>query len=524
MNQNDELLFAEEGPDPRTRGGQPRPDHPLGKWKIMIVDNEDEVHTVTRLALKRLVFEEKPVSLISAYTAAEAIRQLADHPDTAVILLDVVMEEEDTGLKLAHYIRQELGNRLVRIILRTGYPGQAPEHSVIMDYDINDYKEKAELTAQKLFTSVVSALRSFRDLSVLEKNRMGLQKIIECSPAIFELQTRSSFASGILRQLAAILGEQPLAGNREVSGFVITKSNLGDFDVLAATGSYRTLTTGNFQTSVPPRLWQVLLAAYREKHSLFFPESFMIYSRGKQGLETMIFMENVKIPGKWERSILELFNLNISIALDNIYLTQEVEDTQKEIIFTLGEIAEARSRETGFHVKRVAELSRLLALRYGLLPDEAELLSLAAPTHDLGKLAIGDHILKKPGPLTAEEFAVMKTHAEIGFEILKKSERILLKSAAIIALEHHEHWDGRGYPQGLKGEEIHIFGRIVGLTDVFDALGNERVYKRAWPLERIIVYIREQRGKQFDPMLVDIFLENLDEILKIRQAFPDRQT
>jgi len=202
-------------------------------------------------------------------------------------------------------------------------------------------------------------------------------------------------------------------------------------------------------------------------------------------------------------------------------LNDEIEDTQKEVVFTMGAIGESRSKETGNHVKRVAQYSKLLALYYGLSQEEAELLKQASPMHDIGKVAIPDSILNKPGRFNDEERVVMDTHAKLGFDMLKNSHRELLQLAATVAYEHHEKWDGSGYPRGLQGENIHIAGRITALADVFDALGSERVYKKAWEDERIFNLFKEERGKHFDPKLVDIFFENLDEFLKIREQFKD---
>ena len=202
-------------------------------------------------------------------------------------------------------------------------------------------------------------------------------------------------------------------------------------------------------------------------------------------------------------------------------LNEEIENTQKEVVFTMGAIGESRSKETGNHVKRVAEYSKLLALYYGLDEKEAELLKQASPMHDIGKVAIPDAILNKPGRFDENEREIMNTHAALGYEMLKHSNRPLLKMAAIVANEHHEKWDGTGYPKGLSGENIHIYGRITALADVFDALGSHRVYKKAWDDERIFNLFKEERGKHFDPKLVDIFFEHLDEFLKIRETFKD---
>lgn len=200
---------------------------------------------------------------------------------------------------------------------------------------------------------------------------------------------------------------------------------------------------------------------------------------------------------------------------------EDIENTQKEVVFTMGAIGESRSKETGNHVKRVAEYSKLLAIYYGLDEKEAEMLKQASPMHDIGKVAIPDAILNKPGRFDDKEREIMNTHANLGYEMLKHSNRPLLKMAAIVANEHHEKWNGSGYPKGLSGENIHIYGRITALADVFDALGSDRVYKKAWDDEKIFNLFKEERAKHFDPKLVDIFFEHLDEFLKIRETFRD---
>jgi HD-GYP domain-containing protein (c-di-GMP phosphodiesterase class II) len=218
-----------------------------------------------------------------------------------------------------------------------------------------------------------------------------------------------------------------------------------------------------------------------------------------------------EIETKIEDGLIEITNLN-----------HEIENTQKEVVFTMGAIGESRSKETGNHVKRVAEYSKLLAFYYGLDEKEAELLKQASPMHDIGKVAIPDAILNKPGRFDESEREIMNTHASLGYEMLKHSNRPLLKMAAIVANEHHEKWDGTGYPRGLSGEDIHIYGRITALADVFDALGSDRVYKKAWDDEKIFNLFKEERAKHFDPKLVDIFFEHLDEFLKIRKTFKDK--
>jgi len=220
-----------------------------------------------------------------------------------------------------------------------------------------------------------------------------------------------------------------------------------------------------------------------------------------------------------QRNILEI--MKVELQNENLILNQEIIETQREVISTMGSIVEAKSKETGNHVIRVAKYSGIFAENYGLSKKDISLLVEASPMHDIGKIAIPDSILNKPASLTQDEFIIMKTHAEQGYEILKNSKRDILKTAAILAYEHHEKWDGSGYPRGLKGKEIHIYGRITAIADVFDALGSDRVYKKAWCDEDIIKYFKTQKGLHFDPDLVDIFFEHLDEIMEIKDTLAD---
>ena len=212
------------------------------------------------------------------------------------------------------------------------------------------------------------------------------------------------------------------------------------------------------------------------------------------------------------------FNDMISSIRD---LIKDNRDTQNELVFKLGAVTEARSQETGNHISRVAYYSKHIAMKYGILEEEADILKMASTLHDIGKISIPDSILLKPGKLTQEEFEIMKTHTAIGNEMLSNSNKKILKIASRIAHEHHEKYDGTGYPRGISGEEIGIYSRIVALTDVLDALGTERVYKKKWEWDKIINYIKGQRGKQFDPKIVDVFLESLDEIRKIKNSLKD---
>lgn len=491
-------------------------DTPHRTWKILIVDDEKTIHKVTKKALLDFTFEGKHLRFLHAYTKAEAKRVIRENPDTAAILLDVMMDGEKAGLEIVSYIRKELGNTFTRIILRTGQPQEAPETDVIREYDINDYREKAEITAGKLFTIMTASLRAYRDILLIDSNKRALERILASSAILLEGQSMHKLANQVLSELTAILNLNITRSRHQLSGMIATKDTSGDFFVLAATDDYAPAVSRPITELFSACTLQIFQPGFNGDNQ------YSKYFLSKHGYESFIYFNNVGAVDDWEDKLIEILMMNVSIAVDNLYLNKEIEETQKEILFTLGEFSEARSKETSNHVKRVAEYSKLLALKYGLPEEDAELIRLASPMHDVGKLGITDTILNKPGRLNEEEFEIIKSHGTLGYEILKNSSRKIMQAGAIIALQHHEKYNGSGYPQGLKSEAIHIFGRITAIADVFDALGSDRVYKKAWPLEQILVYFEKEKGQHFDPTLVDIFMTNLPEFIHIRDTFTDQ--
>jgi len=514
--QDDDIIFADETDDAPSR------EEMSDKWKIMIVDDEGEVHTVTRMVLDDFKFEGRGITFISAYSGAEAKKMIADNPDCALILLDVVMETNDSGLEVVRYIRDKLKNRFVRIILRTGQPGQAPEREIITQYDINDYKMKSVLTEQSLFTTITSAIRSFRDINIIEKNRKGLEQILTSSASLFRLQSLKQFASGALTQLSSLLGVDDQQ-NTPSSGFTAAQEE-GKLKIIAGTGKFENCLNQPLASVVPKKVLDLLDQTAKTQNSLISNTDYVGHFTSRNGSQCFLYMGDYnQCLSNIEKDMVRVFSSNVAIALDNIYLNREVVDTQKEVVITLGEVVETRSKETAHHVRRVAEYSYKLALMAGLDEYQAELIRLASPMHDVGKIGIPDTILNKPGRLTQEEFEIIKTHTLIGYDILKHSDREIMRAAADIALEHHERWNGKGYPQFFQGEKINIFGRITGLLDVFDALSYKRIYKAAWPLEKILDLIKSERGQHFDPNLVDLFISNLDVFLAIKEVYPENE-
>lgn len=222
------------------------------------------------------------------------------------------------------------------------------------------------------------------------------------------------------------------------------------------------------------------------------------------------------------RTQLSLANQNRALERQVRIRTRELEDTRRAVIRCLGKASEFKDDNTGLHVVRMSQYSRALGLAVGMNETDADLLMLASPMHDVGKIGVPDSILKKPGKLTPDEWALMQQHVHFGALILGDQDSELLQMAKTIALTHHEKWDGSGYPAGLAGEDIPLVGRITALADVFDALTSVRPYKRAWSLDEAVDYIRRERGRHFDPLLVDKLQQILPEFDRIKTFYADQ--
>jgi len=602
-------------------------------WKILISDDEEDVHSLTKTVLKNFVYKNKKLEFISTYNGADTIEAVRANDDIVLVLLDVIMESDDAGLQVVKKIREDLKNEYIQIVLRTGQSGLVPESEVVMNYAINDYKEKTELTSKKLITTIITAIRSYENIKALDesKNKIetlnnDLNKLVDSldknvmackinDAGVFtyvssalcnafgytESELIDSYAQELIHPnfnkekkdelINAYKEHKPWKGEvkyQTKEGKVLwayikrnpeydANNNFVNFTtVFEDITSQKEIESLNYElngllssfddhviASKTDKNGNIIyvskafsdISGFRkeeligQKHNVVKddePSSDMYKTLWSTISSNKVWtgeLKNRKKSGEiyWLKTIITPEYdvngnfLNYTAISQNItaqkdvekankeieLLNEEVIDTQKEVVFRLGAIAEARDQETGMHVKRVAEYSKLLALYYGLSKNEAEIVKMASPMHDIGKVAIPDNILKKPGKYTPEEFEIMKTHAQIGYEMLKNSNKTILKAAAIIAHQHQEKYNGSGYPQGLSGEDIHIYGRITALADVFDALGSDRVYKKAWDDERIFKLFKEERGEHFDPVLIDLFFKNLDEFLKIRDKFKD---
>jgi response regulator RpfG family c-di-GMP phosphodiesterase len=490
-------------------------------WKIAIIDDEQQVHQVTQMVLKNTLIDNRPIEFLNGYSAKEGLQLFKDHPDIALAFIDVIMETDGAGLELIHKIRNDLKNHTTRIVLRTGQPGSSPEETVIRNYDINDYKSKTELTDTKLKTCVYSTIRSYRDIITIENSKRGMQRVIAASDSVLRSKTLHQFGNAILNhtvQLLDIKTAEMYLVSQHVDLFGDTELVL-----LAATGDEVQLQHEWDTGIIPADVTRAIVDTLQQKVSLSSPDVFIGYYHTDAATESVLYTRFHQSHTALQEEILKLFAANITLIFQNLHSREHIQETQKELLLVLGDAIEQRSKETGAHVRRVALMCELLALKIGQTSEYAEIVKFASPLHDIGKIGIPESILHKPGKLDDKEWETMKTHAQIGYDLLKESTRTIAKMGARIALSHHEHWDGNGYPSGLKGNAIPLEGRITAIIDVIDALGSERAYKKPWQENEIIQYVLDRRGTQFDPDMVDAALELFPSFSAIRAALPDHK-
>jgi len=488
-------------------------------WRILVVDDDDSVHQVTKLVLAGTEIENRQLEIVSVYSMDEAKTILQENSDFCMAFVDVVMETDHAGLELVQWIRESLKNQAIRLVLRTGQAGSAPEARVIRDYDINDYKEKTDFTSNKMITTVYASIRAYRDIMTIQRSLDAFKKLIEATHDLLKVKHLKSFGSAALNHLLSLM-------NVDSSALYIARTQI-DFDlhstslIIACTGKYvcesDSLESSDISKEVKEKIQQVFISKkhYSDEHC------FVGYYQASVNAASVLFIEFENANEHFKSNLAELFATNVALILESLTKQKEIEKTQKELLFIVGEAVEARSKETGSHVKRVALICELLATKLGLDEVFIEALRLAAPLHDLGKIAIPEHILHKPGKLVGDEWKIMQSHAQLGGDILEKSTVSVSKLAARLAHYHHENWDGTGYPDGLLEHNIPIEARIMAVADVFDALGSKRCYKEPWSNDKIKEFMIAEKNKKFDASMVDIVIDNFDAFTAIRKQFPD---
>jgi signal transduction histidine kinase/CheY-like chemotaxis protein len=311
---DDDIVHLIEGP-----GDEPPEQGP--RWKIAVIDDEPAVHDGTRFALHDYRLNGQGLEILSAYSAAEGRELMRSHPDVAVVLLDVIMESDTAGLGLVEFIRKELKNETVRIILRTGQPGQAPERRVIVDYDINDYKAKTELTADKLFTALTAALRSHQQLERMVQTRRGLEIIIEAASALFDFKSMQRLAEGVLTQIASLL-------NVDCAGILVLREGQNaheTFSVLAGSGCYSRFIGSEVSEIIEHDLRHLVEEAFTRRHHEFSPRRSVLYIKTLSGREVVVVLEAARHLSSTDRALVEIFCSRLSIAFDNVILYEQLQ-------------------------------------------------------------------------------------------------------------------------------------------------------------------------------------------------------
>lgn len=488
-------------------------------WRILVVDDDESIHQITRLVLADACIEQRKLDIVSAYSSKEAQEILANDDSFCMAFVDVVMETDHAGLELVEWIRKEKKNQAIRLILRTGQAGNAPEAKVIKEFDINDYKEKTDFTAGKMTTTVYASIRAYRDIMTIQRSLDAFKQLIKSTHDLLKISQFRPFGSAALNHLLTLM-------NVESSALYIAR-NQRDFDeestnlIIACTGKYVSESDSLDNSDIDFKVKRLIQRAFEDKNHVSGDEYFVGYYEASPGASSVLYIEFEDDAEHFRSSLAELFATNVALILESLTKQHEIESTQKELLYIVGEAIEARSKETGAHVQRVSLICELLATKLELDNKFIEAIKLASPLHDIGKVAIPERILHKPGKLDEQEWGVMKSHTDCGAQLLSKSRASISRLAAKLAKYHHENWDGSGYPEGLKGENIPIEARIVALADVFDALGSARCYKSIWSQEDIKSYILEQRGIKFEPRLVDVFMDNFAEFCQIREKLPD---
>lgn len=396
MTVDDFVVFTDEDETPRER---PRvgvaEERPSRRWKIAVIDDDPAVHEGTRFALGDYSLNGQGLEILTADSAAEGRALMAAHPDIAVVLLDVVMESETAGLELVDHIRRTLRNELVRIILRTGQPGQAPERRVIVEHDINDYKAKTELTADKLFTAMTAALRAHQQLLRMEETRRGLEIIIDAATALFDTRSMRRFAEGVLTQVASLL-EVDCAGMLVVRQ-AETEARHADLAVLAGSGVYAPLSgDDDAEDDLDPDTRRLLDTAFAEKRHCFFDRRSVLYIHTSSDREIAVVLDAAKHLSATDRALVEVFCGKLSVAFENVLLYEELQAANAAL--------EAR---VAVRTAELTESNRRLA-------DQREMLR-RANAFKIDLLGMIAHDLKNP-------LAAVLGRAEILSELLDRPE------------------------------------------------------------------------------------------------------
>jgi len=509
-------------------------------WKVLVVDDEPAVHDVTALVLAGFMFEGRGIDMLHAFSGAEALTVFERTPDIAVALIDVRMEGDGDGLGLIRRLREQLGNRRVRIVLRTGWGDMQSERDIVVRYDINDYWHKTELSSQKLFSVVVTALRSYRDIVALERSQCGISRLLAASGALFQASSVDEFAETALRELADFLeaGEQAaiyLIGLSGGSG----KALPAGLSIVCSRGDRGAL-RGRWEPG--------LKRLNGSEQDCIVDHGLVLLHLPTRYFEThWICAETGPSESPPDPSLLELFRVKATAALNHLLHLEQTRSAQRQSLRLLARLEsvallatnpgmspsgdesdsvllmlsiQAETAEWGEsgalkHIERVGWFAGRLAELAGQAPDFCRAIARVAKFHDIGKLFANPSASRAWHEANGLSQAVAAEHCLLGGEFLRGIAGTTVSKVAHLAIEvamhHHEAWDGSGYPAGLSGSAIPLAARIVALVDFYDTSLGRMGEEGGCSAAEICSCLPSLAGRYFDPGLVDIFLARRDE-------------
>lgn len=481
---------------------------PQDRWKILIVDDEPEVHAVTKLALSDFSFLGRGLEFHSAFSGSEARELATEHPDAAIVLLDVVMETDDAGLRVAKYIREELGNRFTRIILRTGQPGQAPERTVIVNYDINDYKSKTELTAQKLFTAVMSSLRSYRDIISIDHSRHGLEKVIASSTNLFALQSMEHFVDGLVQQLSWVIG-----GARQTLYAAAGRSpNAEQMIIRAAYGEdAEQLMNQQIKAALPKHVLPEVDHVIRS-HGIHYGDDFVLAycpseCRPQGALLCMIGI--TRQLSEHEKDLLQLFADNVQLAHDNVTCLQDTDELLAGLVGRLMVLEQENVATALRNHSPFVQVTHALASACNLSPARVQQTATAATLYERAEqlFAVMDN---QP----ASQVSPCQERLKRAVRPLQMADSDVAQIAYRALNERMERYDGLGLPEGKQGQAIAMESQVLTMAMHLCRLAEHELSDAAL-LERL----QEERNSHFSGQLVDSVAEHLTELRKLTSKF-----
>jgi len=462
----------------------------LPHWKVLIVDDEPLVHQVTKSVLTNITIDGRKVEFLSAYNAQETMGIMRRHDDIAVIFLDVVMETPDAGLTICRDIREKLNNDAVQIILRTGQPGSNPENDIVLKYKINGYKDKTELSAQKLFTCLVSALRSYQDLVNIKKSSVGLSKVIAATQQLNQNNSVPLFMDGVLSQVVTLIDNCKHSFVFEVNSPIERPETVR---IISSFGEEQIDKFEDFKYSLHKRILTEENVAQPSTTSKDFIQYFNF---GKQ-YRYALFLETDRELTTLDLELLSLLSSNIQISLDNLNSYQHIINSQQEVIAQLFGVLRAQVNGGISSISVILNLALQLCVDAQIGKDNIRLIETLLSFNHHSFLTANE----KPRLLSTDDNGVNKN------------------TLSLVLQQLNERFDGTGHPNNLTGDNITLPAKVITLASIFESLLSDRGYKDALTFDASISIIEQQSGKHFDPRLVDCLINNKEQYKKLVEKY-----